>query len=84
MPTPFSSEDLGRVFDASTLTRGRTLVLLGAVEVQLIEDVITAAMDDRGVRRTATLMPTSRARRVVFDSQCTCRNPRCAHLAAAA
>ena len=84
MPTPFSSEDLGRVFDASTLTRGRTLVLLGAVEVQLVEDVITAAMEDRGVRRTATLMPVSRARRVVFDTRCTCRNPRCAHLAAAA
>ena len=84
MPTPFSSEDLGRVFDASTLTRGRTLVLLGAVEVRLVEDVITAAVEDRGVRRTATLMPALRARRVVFESRCSCRNPHCVHLAAAA
>jgi len=84
MPTPFSSEDLGRVFDAAALTRGRTMVLLGAVQVKLSGDVITAAVDDRGVRRTATLMPVLRARRVVFDSRCTCRHPHCAHLAAAA
>ena len=30
MLTPFSSEDIGRVFDARILTRGRSLVLLGA------------------------------------------------------
>ena len=84
MPTPFSSEDLGRVFDATALTRGRTMVLLGSVQVQLTGDVITAAVDDRGVRRTATLMPVLRARRVVFDSRCTCRHSYCAHVAAAA
>ena len=84
MPTPFSSEDLGRVFDATALTRGRTMVLLGAVQVRLIGDVITAAVDDRGVRRTATLMPVLRARRVVFDSRCTCHHSHCAHLAATA
>ncbi|MGI4796733.1 MAG: hypothetical protein ACRYG8_22280, partial [Janthinobacterium lividum] len=84
MPTPFSSEDLGRVFDATALTRGRTMVLLGAVQVQLTEDVITAVVEDRGARYTATLMPVLRARRVVFDSRCTCRHSHCAHLAAAA
>ncbi len=84
MPTPFSSEDLGRAFDAATLTRGRSLVLLGAVTVRLAEDVVTATVDERGLRRTATLMPVLRARRVVFDSSCTCRQTRCAHLAAAA
>ncbi len=60
------------------------MVLLGAVQVGLTGDVITAAVDDRGVRRTATLMPVVRARRVVFDSHCTCRQSCCAHLAAAA
>ena len=84
MPTPFSSEDLGRVFDATALTRGRTMVLLGAVQVRLTGDVITATVDDRRIRRTATLMPVLRARRVVFDSRCSCHHPHCAHLAAAA
>ena len=84
MPTPFSSEDLGRAFDARTLTRGRSLVLLGGVEVRLAEDVITASVTDAGTVRTATLMPALRARRVVFDSRCTCQHTACVHLAAAA
>ena len=37
MLTLFSSEDLGRIFDARVLTRGRSLVLLGTVEVALLE-----------------------------------------------
>ena len=35
MPTPFSSQDLGRIFDARALTRGRSLGLAGGVDVQL-------------------------------------------------
>ena len=42
MLAPFSSDDLGRTFDARTLTRGRSLVLLGAVQVRASEDAITA------------------------------------------
>ncbi len=82
MSTPYSSDDLGRLFDAATLTRGRTLVLLGAVEVKLAGDVVSAAVEDRGVRRTTRAEPAIRGRRVVFDATCTCRNPACIHVAA--
>ncbi len=84
MPTPFSSDDLGRVFDARTLTRGRTLVLFGAVEVSLDGDVITAAVDDLGIRQTSTMTPSPMGARTVFNSRCSCRHPGCVHLAAAA
>ncbi len=84
MTTPFSSEDLGRIFDARTLTRGRSLVLIGAVEVGLSADVITGSVDDHGVRQTATLEPQQQGHRVVFNARCTCRTPNCAHLAGTA
>jgi len=84
MPTPFSSEDLGRIFDARTLTRGRSLVLLGAVEVGLSGDIITGMVDDRGVRRTATMQPHEQGQHVGFDARCTCQMPACAHLAGTA
>jgi superfamily II DNA or RNA helicase len=85
MPTPFSSEDLGRIFDARTLTRGRSFVLIGAVEVSLVGDVITALVEDRGTRRTARLTPAAApGRRVTFERSCTCRERDCVHLAAAA
>lgn len=84
MLAPFSSDDLGRMFDARTLTRGRSLVLLGAVQVRASEDSITAAVEERGVKRTATLVPAVRAHRVVFDSHCTCQIRACVHLAATA
>jgi len=84
MLAPFSSDDLGRMFDARTLTRGRSLVLLGAVQVRLSEDAIAASVEERGVKRTATLVPALRARRVVFDSHCTCQIRACVHLAATA
>ncbi len=84
MPTRFSSEDLGRIFDARTLTRGRSFVLIGAVEVGLSGDVITGTVDDHGVHRTATMEPEEQGHRVVFNARCTCRTPGCAHLAATA
>src|SRR6185312_14162248 len=59
MPTPFSSDDLGRVFDARTLTKGRSLVLLGAVEVSLAEGAIMAEVEHAGFRRTATVRPSA-------------------------
>ncbi len=84
MPVPFSAEDLGRIFDGRTLTRGRSLVLLGAVEASLVEDTIKAVVEDRGVRRTATVTPTlAGGRRVVFDRSCSCRLSGCVHMAAA-
>ncbi len=58
-------------------------MLLGAVEVALAGDAITAAVADAGLRRTATLTPIPRGDRVGFGTRCTCREPACAHLAAA-
>jgi len=48
MTPPFSSQDLGRIFDAGTITRGRSLGLAGRVEVQLEGDTITAVVQDSG------------------------------------
>src|SRR3954471_5099857 len=83
MPIPFSSEDLGRIFDARTLTKGRSLILLGAVEVSLAGPTITAVVEHVGSRRTATITPSPLGRRVVFVSQCSCGQSACLHLAAA-
>jgi hypothetical protein len=84
VPTPYSSADLDRVFDSRSLIRGRTLMLFGAVEVRLDGDVITGTVDEKGVRRTATLIPAPAGQKTVFDSRCTCRHPVCVHLAATA
>lgn len=84
MPTPFSSQDLSRVFDARSLTRGRSLVLTGAVEVRLDGDTIIATVEDAAGRHTGRITPSPTGRRVVFDSRCSCGAPGCPHLAAAA
>ena len=84
MTLPFSSQDLGRIFDARTITRGRSLGLAGRVEVQLEGDTITAIVQDSGVEQNVRITPSLLGRRVVFDHHCTCRIPGCAHLAAAA
>ncbi len=83
MPTPYSADDLRALFEPRTLTRGRSLVLLGAVEVALAGDSITAAVADAGERRTARLTPGPRAGRVGFSARCSCGQPACAHIAAA-
>jgi superfamily II DNA or RNA helicase len=84
LPTPFSAEDLGRVFESRTLTRGRSLVLIGAVEVSMEGDTINGIVEDKGVKRTATLTPALMGKRVVFANRCTCRLVNCPHLAATA
>ena len=84
MPVPFSSEDLGRIFEGRTLTRGRSLVLIGAVEVSLDGETITGVVEDKGVRRTARMTPAAMGRRVVFENRCSCRLVNCPHLAATA
>ncbi len=81
MLTPFSSDDLGRVFDARTLTKGRTLVLLGAVEVVLQHPSIAVVVEHLG-RHTARITPAPMGRRVVFSNSCSCGQSACAHLAA--
>ena len=84
MLPPFSSEDLGRVFDARTLMRGRSLVLLGAVEVALGESAITATVDHAGFKRAVTIEPCMPGQRVVFHNDCSCKQKACLHVAAAA
>jgi superfamily II DNA or RNA helicase len=84
MPTPYTSQDLSRIFDARVLTRGRTLGLAGGVAVQLDGDTITGTVQDRGVPYTVRITPSLLGRRVVFDHGCTCRSTGCTHLAAAA
>jgi hypothetical protein len=82
MLTPFSSEDLGRVFDARALTKGRTLVLLGTVEVTLQDPSIAVAVEHLGLRHTASITPSSLGHRVVFLNKCSCGQSTCVHLAA--
>ena len=84
MPTPYSSQDLSRVFDARALTRGRSLGLAGAVDVRLEGDAILGTVQDRDFTRTVRIVPSTMGRRVVFDHDCSCRTRACAHLAAAA
>jgi superfamily II DNA or RNA helicase len=84
MPTPYSSQDLGRIFDARVLTRGRSLGLAGGVDVQLEGDTITGQVQDRGVPYTIRITPALMGRRVMFDHRCSCRSTGCTHLAAAA
>jgi superfamily II DNA or RNA helicase len=81
---PFSSEDLNRIFDAKSLTRGRTLVLLGAVEVTQQDDAIKGLVEDKGTRRTVTLTNSGMGQRVVFGNRCSCGQTACAHMAATA
>ena len=84
MLTPFSSEDLGRVFDARTLTKGRSLVLLGIVDVVLQDPSIGVAVEHLGVRYAASITPSPLRRRTTLLGQCSCGQSACAHLAAGA
>jgi hypothetical protein len=84
MPTPFSSEDLGRVFDSRTLTRGRSLILVGTVELTLEGDRIEGVIDAFGMRNRTSFTASGLGRSVVFNHQCSCGQPACAHLAATA
>ncbi len=83
MLTPFSTEDLASVFDARTLTKGRTLVLLGTVEITLDETAIHAAVEHLGNRNTAEITPYLSGTRVAFRTRCSCGQIACPHLAAA-
>jgi len=84
MPIPFSSHDLGRIFDARVLTRGRGLGLAGGVEVQLEGDTITGVVQERNAIHSVGVTPALLGRRVVFDHRCSCGISGCAHLAAVA
>ncbi len=82
MLTPFSSEDLGRVFDPRALTKGRTLILLGTVEVTLEDSSIAVMVEHLGQRHTARIIPSMLGSRIVFANRCSCGQSACSHLAA--
>ena len=84
MLIPFSTEDLGRTFDARTLTKGRTLTLLGTVEVKPQDSSVDIMVEHLGQEHTARLTPGLLGRRVVFDNRCSCGQAACVHLAAGA
>ena len=84
MPTPFSSQDLGRIFDARALTRGRSLGLAGAVEVQLDGDTITGVVQDRDGVHTCASPRRCSAAAWCSTSSAAAALAGCAHLAAAA
>ena len=84
MPTPYSSQDISRIFDARILTRGRSLGLAGGVAVELEGDTITAVVKDLSFTYDVRITPALLGKRVVFDHHCTCRVSGCAHLAATA
>ena len=84
MLTPYSSEDLGRVFDARTLTKGRTLILQGAVDVELDDPLIAVTVAVADERFTATITPLRFENRVAFSNTCTCGQRSCVHQAAGA
>ncbi len=83
-PTPFSSQDLARVLDARSLTRGRGLVLADAVTVQLDGATIVADVREAVEGHRVRITPGALGRRVVFDYTCTCGGTGCAHVAATA
>jgi superfamily II DNA or RNA helicase len=84
MPTPFSSQDLGRIFDGRALTHGRSLGLAGGVVVQLGGDTVSGVVQERAAHFRARITPSRLGRRVVFDHHCSCGTRACAHLAAVA
>ncbi len=84
MLTPFSSEDLGRIFDARTLTKGRSLALLGTVVAALGDTAISIVVEHLGQRHTASIATTALGPRVIFTNICSCGSQNCAHLAAGA
>ena len=82
MMTLFTADDLRSCFDARTLTKGRTLVLLGTVETRLAGATLTATVEHLGQRCTTSVTPTLVRHRVTFPNQCSCGHNACVHVAA--
>jgi hypothetical protein len=78
-PTSYSTDDLGRHFDAPMLRRGRSIILLGHVDVALEGKMITGSVDYQGTHHAASLTPAMENGEVAFASRCTCRKPGCEH-----
>ncbi len=82
MLTPFATEDLAGVFDARIITKGRTLVLLGTVEITLDDTAIHAVVEHLGQRHLVDISPYPTGSRVGFRMRCSCGQAACPHLAA--
>ncbi len=61
------------------MRRGRSIILLGHVEVTLEGKMITGSVDYQGTHHAASLTPAVENGEVAFSSRCTCRQPGCAH-----
>ncbi|MCX7380980.1 MAG: DEAD/DEAH box helicase [Alphaproteobacteria bacterium] len=72
------------MFDPRTLTKGRSLVLLGRVEASVQGGTIAIDVEHLGQRHAARLRPSAVGPRTVFAAACTCRQASCAHVAAGA
>ncbi len=84
MPIPFTVDDLSRAFEPRSITRGRSMILLGQVDVELEGDTIVGTVDHLGMHQAARLTPVREGKEVNFTGQCTCRQPGCAHRTAIA
>ena len=84
MAIPYSSEDLGRAFDARTLARGRTLLLAGGVALHVDGDTIQGVVKEGDRQYRGTIVPAVVSARVIFPGQCSCGQQHCLHLAASA
>ncbi len=85
MPTPYATDDLEQVFDATLIRRGRTLIFFDAVKVSLSGDMITGIVDDKGTQRRVTIEPTLYHRKISFaERECSCGEYKCGHMAATA
>ena len=84
MLTPYSTEDLGRVFDARTLTKGRTLILLGEVTVTPDGPSVNVVVEHMDKRFEAVITPLKFGERTAFANSCSCGERSCVHQAAGA
>ena len=84
MPIAFSLEDLARSFDAKVITRGRSMNLLGQVDVEIEGDGLSGTVDHLGMHQACQLTPIKDGKDIGFTGSCTCRQPGCAHRAAIA
>ena len=84
MAIPYSSEDLGRAFDARTLARGRTLLLAGGVALHVDGDTIQGVVKEGDRQYRGSIEPAVVSARVIFPGQCSCGQQHCLHLAASA
>ena len=58
MPTPFSSQDLGRIFDGRTLTHGGSLGLAGGVAVQRDGDTLLGVVREHAAHLRVRITPS--------------------------